>query len=118
MARRERIHETLIREIVPEHLAVIDESHLHAVPAGSESHFKLVVVSEAFAGESLVKRHRRINSLLRSEFDQGLHALAIHPYTPAEWRERGQEAPASPKCRGGSKTKRTAATQAAAPATA
>ncbi|MBK5967514.1 MULTISPECIES: BolA family protein [Thiorhodovibrio] len=118
MPRKERIEEILSQQTAPEHLAVIDESHMHAVPAGAESHFKLVVVSEAFAGESLIKRHRRINGLLREEFDQGLHALAIHAFTPAEWRERGQDAPASPKCRGGSKAKVATATQAEAEAPA
>ncbi len=105
MSRQERIQAVLTRQMQPAHCLVLDESHMHAVPAGAESHFKLVLVSDDFAGESLLKRHRRINDLLRAEFDQGLHALAIHAFTPAEWHDKGETVAASPKCRGGSKTK-------------
>ncbi|WPL16773.1 transcriptional regulator BolA [Thiorhodovibrio winogradskyi] len=105
MSRQERIQALVTQEMQPRHLVVTDESHMHAVPEGAESHFKLAVVSDVFANESLIKRHRRVNALLGAEFDQGLHALAIHAFTPAEWRGKGEAAPASPKCRGGSKVK-------------
>ncbi len=43
--------ETKIRSsLAPSHLEVIDESHMHSVPPGSESHFRVVVVSERFEG--------------------------------------------------------------------
>jgi BolA protein len=82
---------------------VIDESHMHAVPEGAESHFKLVVVSEQFAEHKLVGRHRLVNQLLRDELDSGLHALALHTWTPEEWFEKGGKVPDSPECMGGSK---------------
>jgi BolA protein len=86
------------------HLEVADESHMHSVPPGAESHFKVLVVSDAFVGEQRIGRHRRINALLRDELDSGLHALSIHAWTPEEWFERGGgAAPASPQCMGGSK---------------
>ncbi|EIC21770.1 BolA family protein [Thiorhodovibrio frisius] len=118
MSRKERIQALITETMQPSHLAVMDESHMHAVPAGAESHFKLVVVSNAFDGESLIKRHRKLNALLSAEFEQGLHALAIHAFTPSEWRDKGEAAPASPKCRGGSKAKPGTATQADAAAPA
>ncbi|MBK1648147.1 BolA family protein [Rhabdochromatium marinum] len=109
MSRQARIRSQLTAQMQPEHLEVLDESHQHAVPPGAESHFKLVIVSDAFTGQTLIKRHRTVNELLRTEFEQGLHAAAIHAFTPAEWQEKGAQAPASPKCRGGSKAKLGAA---------
>ncbi len=83
------------------HLEVINESHRHNVPPGSESHFKVVLVSEAFDGVRLLERHRRINEILAAELAGAVHALAIHVYTPAEWRARMGDAPLSPPCLGG-----------------
>lgn len=103
MTRQERIATAVTQDLSPLHLEVVDESHMHAVPVGAESHFKLVVVSERFAGQGLVARHRVLNRLLRDEFDQGLHALALHTWTPDEWFEKGGAVPASPLCQGGSK---------------
>jgi len=87
----------------PRHLEVVNESHMHHVPAGSESHFKVVLVADAFQGEKLVARHRRVNSILAAELGGGVHALALHTYTIDEWRARFGEAPLSPPCHGGSK---------------
>ncbi len=102
MTRLARI-ETAVRDALePLHLEVVDESHMHSVPEGAESHFKLLVVSERFAGQNLVARHRTVNALLRPEFQAGLHALALHTWTPEEWFERGGSAPESPPCLGGS----------------
>lgn len=103
MNRKHRIEQALTQGLAPTHLDVTDESSMHSVPEGAESHFKVLAVSEAFAGEKLIGRHRRINALLRAEFDSGLHALAIHAWTPEEWFDKGGEAPASPQCLGGSK---------------
>lgn len=104
MTRKARIEETLSSTLNPMHLEVADESHMHNVPEGAESHFKVLAVSEAFEGETLIQRHRRINGVLRDEFAAGLHALAIHAWTPQEWFDKGGgAAPASPECLGGSK---------------
>ncbi|MCC6207301.1 MAG: BolA/IbaG family iron-sulfur metabolism protein [Gammaproteobacteria bacterium] len=85
------------------HLEVINESHRHNVPPGSESHFKLVLVAEAFEGTGLLARHRMINALLAEELAGAVHALAIHAYTRAEWEARMGQAPMSPPCLGGGK---------------
>lgn len=103
MSRQERIAHALTDAFAPLHLEVIDESHLHSVPAGAQSHFKLVVVSESFAHENLLGRHRKINALLHEELQSGLHALAIHTWTPEEWFDQGGLVPDSPLCAGGSK---------------
>lgn len=85
------------------HLEVVNESSNHNVPAGSESHFKVVVVSNDFEGQMLIKRHRMINEILADELKNKIHALALHTYTESEWKEINGNAPMSPPCLGGSK---------------
>ena len=104
MTRLERIEGLLEAAMTPLHLEVVDESHSHSVPEGSESHFKVTLVTSAFEGKRLVERHRAVNALLADEFGKGLHALALHTMTPGEWFEKGGISPDSPECMGGSKT--------------
>lgn len=89
--------------LTPTHLEVVNESGNHNVPPGSESHFRVVVVSDAFDGERAVARHRRVNAVLREELAGPVHALALHTYTPGEWSAR-TAAPESPACLGGDGT--------------
>jgi len=96
------IHDDLVEAFSPAALEVINESHMHSGPA-SESHFKVVVVSDRFEGKPLVARHRMVNQALSAQLEAGLHALSILAYTPAQWTERGGAIPPSPPCRGGSK---------------
>lgn len=86
-------------------LQVENESHKHSVPPNSETHFKVTMVSPAFAGQMKVKRHQAIYKVLSEELemDGGVHALALHLYSPEEWEASGQAVPASPNCMGGSK---------------
>jgi len=85
----------------PAVLEVENESHMHSGPA-AESHFRLVIVSDEFESKNLLARHRTINKLLADELDGGVHALAMHTFTPREWTDRGETAATSPACRGGS----------------
>lgn len=87
----------------PVHLEVVNESGNHNVPPGSESHFKVTIASEAFEGERLVGRHRKVNQVLAEELAGTIHALALHTLTPDEWFERAGRVPDSPPCMGGSK---------------
>ncbi|MAY69377.1 MAG: BolA family transcriptional regulator [Porticoccaceae bacterium] len=87
--------------VAPEVLEVLNESHMHSVPAGSESHFKVVVISPEFNGRRLVQRHQMIYSILADELAGSVHALALHTYTPDEWLEKHNETPESPNCLGG-----------------
>lgn len=103
MSRKTRIEEAITTALAPLHLEVTDESHMHNVPPGAESHFKVLVVSEAFAAENPLARHRRVNGVLAGEFRTGLHALAIHAWTPEQWYAKGGLVPESPQCMGGSK---------------
>ena len=83
----------------PTELQVVNESFMHNVPPGSESHFKVVAVSDQFADKPLVRRHQLVYQLLQEELAGAVHALAIHAYTDDEW-QRQSVAPASPECLG------------------
>ena len=96
------IEQKLTDQFSPEYQQVTNESYMHSVPPGSESHFKVVLVTGAFEGKRQVQRHQLVYGCLREEMDGGVHALALHTYTPAEWREV-VDTPASPQCMGGSK---------------
>ncbi|MGM1052522.1 MAG: BolA family protein [Pseudomonadota bacterium] len=95
--------EDKLQALAPTFLAVENESHRHAVPPNSETHFKVTLVSERLEGLMPVKRHQQIYALLADELAGPVHALALHLYTPAEWAASGQSRPDSPDCRGGSK---------------
>ena len=97
------IEKKLADDFNPLHLEVINESSNHNVPEGSESHFKVVVVSPDFEGKNLLARHRLINATLADELNGVIHALAIHCYTENEWQKESNAAPMSPPCLGGGK---------------
>jgi BolA protein len=102
---QQAIEQKIMAELAPAHLDVVNESHMHSVPPGSESHFNVVVVSDAFEGQSRVNRHRTVNRILEAELASQIHALALHTHTAAEWAARGGHVLDSPECLGGSKAK-------------
>ncbi|ODA31907.1 transcriptional regulator BolA [Veronia pacifica] len=103
MIIQQKIEQKLKDVFSPSYLEVINESHMHNVPAGSESHFKVIVVSESFEGQRLISRHRAINTTLADELQNHIHALAMHTYTDIEWQKEKGIAPDSPNCLGGNK---------------
>lgn len=102
MKMKEQIEQKLNTAFTVSHLTVEDESHGHNVPAGAQSHFKVVLVTEDFNGLNKVKQHQAVYKVLADELAGSVHALALHTYDEAAWREVDQ-APASPDCMGGSK---------------
>ena len=72
--------------LAPSSLRVQDDSHLHAGHAGAREgrHFSVRVVSESFNGLSRLARHRLVYDALRSQIQQGIHALAIDARAPAD----------------------------------
>ena len=82
------IREKLVQALQPTRLDVVNESHLHAghrtSPGTGESHFRVLVVSAAFAGKSRIDRHRMVNDALAAELKGKVHALAIKAYAPGE----------------------------------
>jgi BolA protein len=91
MRVRAAIEKKLGEGLKPIRLSVVDESHLHAghahAPAGGESHFRVEVVSAAFAGLNRVARQRLVYGLLAEEMKERIHALALRTLTPEEDRE-------------------------------
>ncbi len=83
-----------------QHIEVLNESHKHNVAPGSESHFRVTLVSPDFAGQSLLQRQRAVNEVLAELLAGPIHALALHTYAPAEWDDRSGS-PESPACLGG-----------------
>lgn len=103
MKTQQSIEQKLSEGYEVEQLFVENESHMHSVPPNSETHFKVTMVSPDFEGQGKVKRHQGIYKVLADELSGGVHALALHLYTPDEWSASGEAAPASPNCMGGSK---------------
>ena len=101
MSVQQTIEEKLQQAFAPSHLEVINESHTHNVPPGSESHFKVFIVSDQFEGQKRVARQRAVNKALADELAGAVHALSMHTMTPAEWQSGDPEELASPACRGG-----------------
>jgi len=103
----EAIERKLTSTFSPVHLEVRNESHMHNVPAGSETHFKVIVVSEKFKdARTPIARHRLVNATLKEEVaaDGPVHALSIVALIPEKWQEKidkGESVGPSPNCRGG-----------------
>ncbi len=105
MTVQQSIETKIAAALAPSHLEVVNESHMHSVPPGSESHFRVVVVSDRFEGLPLVRRHQTVKQILEREFEGGLHALSMQTLTGAEWHDRGGQTRTSPACQGGGNTK-------------
>jgi BolA protein len=82
----DQIRQALAQALQPQALEVVDDSHLHAGHAGAREggHFSVTLVSERFAGLSLVARHRLVYDALGPLMRAGIHALAIEARTPDE----------------------------------
>lgn len=85
----ERMTKKIQDALSPDRLEIINESHLHAGHQESfdgtgETHFRIRIVSNAFAGMPRLQRHRIINELLQAELQDPVHALAIEPAAPGE----------------------------------
>lgn len=87
-ARATRIETLLCAAFAPTLIQVIDNSAQHAGHAGArpegETHYSVLVVSTAFEGQGRVARHRAVNAAVATEFNAGLHALALVLRTPEE----------------------------------
>ncbi|MGW8205552.1 MAG: BolA family protein [Hyphomicrobiaceae bacterium] len=88
MSAEQRMRDKLMLGLEPTRLDIINESELHAghrsSPGTGESHFRILIVSQAFTGKSRVDRHRIVNELLADELSGHVHALALKTYAPGE----------------------------------
>lgn len=88
----ERIRSKIQAALAPEALEVVDESHRHAghlrhdggAGQEGETHFRVLVVSNAFVGVSRVARQRLVYDLLADELSERVHALSLTTQTPEE----------------------------------
>jgi BolA protein len=86
--RLAEIRALLEAELSPESLQVEDESHLHVGHEGAKSglgHFRVLVVSDKFQGQSPIKRHRLVYQVLGDLMQTDIHALTIEAFTPDEF---------------------------------
>lgn len=78
---KERIIKTLEDEFLPHFLEVKNNSHLHQGHAGDngtgETHFEVIISASSLDDVTRVNAHRKVNAVLKSQFDKGLHALEI-----------------------------------------
>ena len=87
-ARARWLEDVLRHGFAPAHLVIEDESARHAGHAGAASgggHFRALIVSAAFRGQSQVARHRAVFALLGDAMRTTIHALALQTLTPEEW---------------------------------
>jgi BolA protein len=87
-SRATRLEAVLTRAFSPSLLRVVDDSARHAGHAGArpggETHYSVLVVSDAFRGMNRVARSRAVHAVLEAEFAGGLHALSLVLRTPEE----------------------------------
>ena len=81
---QDTIKETLIKDFNPSVLKIVNESYMHNVPQDSETHFKLLIVSDFFMNISQVKRHQIIYKSLEEIMKQ-IHALSINSFDETEY---------------------------------
>ena len=88
MSTADRIEAKLTAALAPSRLDIVDESAQHAGHVGAraegETHFRLTVVSDAFASKTRVERQRLVYQILAEELAGGVHALALKTLAPDE----------------------------------
>ena len=80
------IKNLLIDSLKPSILSITNESYMHNVPEESESHFKIVIVSNNFKNQSNVKRHQLIYRVL-DDIMKLIHALSIYAFDEDEYKD-------------------------------
>ena len=82
------IQHKLSEAFAPTRLEIEDDSGRHAGHAGAnpggESHFNLVIVSDAFEGQGLLQRQRAVYGALTEELAGPVHALSLKVFAPGE----------------------------------
>jgi len=83
-----RLQKKLEAALSPLSLVIEDESAKHAGHAGAreggETHFRIRIVSESFAGLSRVERQRKVYAAVAEELAERVHALSLITLTPEE----------------------------------
>ena len=82
--RVEAIKSKLTEAFTPSELNIIDDSHQHAGHASAKGggHYRVRLVSAAFAGKTTIQRHRMVYAALGNLMDSEIHAVSIQAFTP------------------------------------
>lgn len=94
-----QLREALVSKFASANIQVINDSHMHS--RGTETHYRVVVVSDEFEGKSTLQRQRVVNEALEKFYKDGLHSVAVHAFTNSEY---GGDVPKSPPCAGSKKS--------------
>jgi BolA protein len=82
------IRDKLTMAFQPQQLDVVDDSAKHAghagAPEGGESHFNVVIISDAFKGRSRIQRQRDVYTVLSEELAGPVHAFSLKAFAPGE----------------------------------
>jgi BolA protein len=103
MSIYQQLEQSLREAFDPLHLEIENESHKHGGGQARpdkvrESHFRVVLVSQAFDGKRPLQRHQMVYEALGDLVGRGnIHALALHTYAPSQWASM-DGAPESPPC--------------------
>ncbi len=92
-----KIENTLIKNLEPKMLEVVNESYKHNVPKDAESHFKIIAISDKFNNLTRIARHKMIFTILETEL-KSIHALSLALYTPDEWQQNPNKTHLTPPC--------------------
>jgi BolA protein len=102
--RREVLLQRIEAALNPSFIELVDESYKHSVGPDAGTHWRCVVVSDAFDGKRLVQRHRIVYGALGDAMSDFVHAFSPKPMTPAEFEAAGQAVQhETPECLGGGK---------------
>ena len=85
--RTDTIERLLTEAFSPTELLVKDQSHLHVGHPGAQEgkgHFDVTIVSDKFAGQSRINRHRMVYDALGSFMQSDIHALQINAVSPQD----------------------------------
>lgn len=90
-----KIASLLLEHLWPSYVFIKDNSRLHRGHQGTtkteDTHFALTIVTDQFESVMLPTRHRTVYSILKTQLDEGVHALQIHAYTSREWAQKQGE---------------------------
>ncbi|KAG9249125.1 bola domain-containing protein [Calycina marina] len=86
------MRQKITASLSPTTLEIHNDSHLHAHhkamqdSTSAETHFRVVITSEAFEKKMQPARHRMVYTLLKEEMakEGGIHALQLRTRTPSE----------------------------------
>lgn len=80
------IEKKLTEALAPTHLEIINDSEMHRGHAGhdgsGESHFTVIIQSEAFRGKNRLAQQRLVMDALKEELKERIHALAVKTSVP------------------------------------